>query len=64
MLQARGTQQPGPVTELCRWLYRPVKAETKQGGGEGGQGQTHTQVHTHTHIHTRMHSGSNTHRHF
>lgn len=31
MLQVRGTQQPGPITELCRWLCRPVKARTKAG---------------------------------
>ena len=48
MLQARGTQQPAPVTELCRWLHRPVKVTTKQGGGGVGT-NIHTGTPTQTH---------------
>lgn len=50
MLQARGTQQPGPVTELCRWLYRPVKAETEEAEVEEGRYKhRHRYAHTYTH---------------
>lgn len=50
MLQARGMQQPGPVTELCRWVTEDVLLKNRQSREEEEEGpykHTHTGMPTH-----------------
>lgn len=50
MLQARGRQQPGPVTELCRWLTAGLlkQRQSREEEEEGRDKHTHRYTHTYT----------------
>ena len=47
MLRARGAQQPGPITELCRWLTGAAEARDRT-GEEVGTNIQNRYAHTYT----------------